>query len=189
MAGLLLEVIEGPEAGTQIPLTGPVEAGRSSDASLTLDDSQVSRHHARIEPSGGAAVVADLGSMNGTYVNDQPIYRPRELRPGDRIRIGLSVLELRSPQQVERQPSAVIPVPPFAPVGADVLQPAPSSALPPLAQEGEAAGVPAGEAQPGDAYAALASLVDARVKRQTSVAVIAMLAAGGLAVLIFFGVR
>jgi pSer/pThr/pTyr-binding forkhead associated (FHA) protein len=188
MADLLLEVIEGPLAGTQIPLIGPVEAGRSSDAGLTLDDSQVSRHHARIEPSGSAAVVSDLGSTNGTYVNDQPIYTPRELRPGDRIRIGLSVVELRSPQQVERQPSAVIPVPPFAPVGADVLQPAPDAALPATAQDAYA-GEPAGEAQPGDAYAALASLVDARVKRQTSVAVIAMIAAGGLAVLIFFGVR
>jgi pSer/pThr/pTyr-binding forkhead associated (FHA) protein len=189
MAELLLEVIEGPQAGTRIPLRGPVEAGRSSDAGLTLDDSQASRHHARIEPSGGGAVVSDLDSMNGTYVNEQPIYTPRELRPGDRVRIGLSVVELRSPEQVQRQASAVIAVPPFAPLGADVLQPAPQSDLPATAQEGYGGGVPSGEARPGDAYAALASLVDARVKRQTGVAVIAFIAAAGLAVLIFFGVR
>jgi hypothetical protein len=45
------------------------------------------------------------------------------------------------------------------------------------------------EPQPGDAYLALARLVDVKVKRQTSVAVIAMISAAGLAVLIFFGVR
>jgi pSer/pThr/pTyr-binding forkhead associated (FHA) protein len=188
MADLLLEVIEGPQAGTRIPLRSTVEAGRSSDATLTLEDTQASRHHARFELSGGGAVVSDLGSMNGTYVNEQPIYTPRELRPGDRIRIGLSVVELRSPEQVERQPSAVIPVPPFAPVGADVLQPAPQSELPATAQD-PYGGVPAGESRPGDAYAALASLVDARVKRQTNVAVIAFIALAGLAVLIFFGLR
>jgi len=188
MSDLVLEVIEGPLAGRQLPLTVPFEAGRSSDAGLTLDDTQVSRHHARFEPSGDGAVVSDLGSTNGTYVNEQPIYTARALRPGDRVRVGLSVLELRTAGDVRAQPSAVRPTPPFAPVGDGVLQPVPSAALPPTSEAGSVA-FTEDEPQPGDAYLALARLVDARVKRQTSVAVIAMISAAGLAVLIFFGVR
>src|SRR2546421_4815306 len=140
MSDLVLEVIEGPAAGRQLPLTGPFEAGRSSEASLTLDDGQVSRHHARFEPTTDGAVVSDLGSMNGTYVNEQPIYTARLLRPGDRVRIGLSVLELRTAGQIHSEPSAVRPVPPFAPAGGGVLQPVPASALPAIAPDGTGPG-------------------------------------------------
>lgn len=171
MSELILEIIEGPEAGRQAPLTQALEAGRSADADLTLGDDQASRRHARIEPSGGGAVVSDLGSRNGTYVNDQPISGSRELRPGDRVRIGLSVIELRTTGEVAAQPSAVRPLPPFAAPGAGGVG-APSAR--------DTAAV-------GDDYAALAALVDTKVKRQTGIAVFAMLSAAGLAVLIYFG--
>ena len=91
MSDLLLEVVEGPQAGRQLPLTGPLEAGRSSDAGLTLEDDQVSRHHARFEPSADGAVVSDLGSMNGTQVNGAPM-REHTLADGDQISIGKTVL-------------------------------------------------------------------------------------------------
>ena len=104
MSDLILEIVEGPAAGQQLPLTQAVEAGRSADVGLSLSDEQASRHHARIEPSGGGAVVTDLDSSNGTYVNDQPISQPTQLRPGDRVRIGLSVLELRDRAPVTAQP-------------------------------------------------------------------------------------
>jgi pSer/pThr/pTyr-binding forkhead associated (FHA) protein len=171
----VLEIVEGPSAGGQIPLTNALEVGRSGQAGLVLDDEQASRRHALIEPSTNGAVVTDLGSTNGTYVNEQPIHSRRELRRGDRIRVGLSVLELRSSADVGAQPSAVRPVPPFAPPGA-VLNPAPAAALPAADDSSEA-------------YRALERLVDVSVKQQTRTAVFAFLAASGLAVLIFFGVR
>ena len=171
MSELILEIIEGPEAGRQLPLTQALEAGRSADADLTLGDDQASRHHARLEPSGTGAIVTDLDSMNGTYVNDQPISGGREIRAGDRVRIGLSVLELRTRGEVAAQPSAVRPLPPFAAPGAEGVG---------VASARDTAAV-------GDDYAALAALVDTNVKRQTGVAVFAMLAAAGLAVLIYFG--
>jgi pSer/pThr/pTyr-binding forkhead associated (FHA) protein len=168
--GLVLEVVEGPQAGRRLPFAGPIEAGRDSGLPLILDDTQVSRRHARFEPHGDGAVVSDLGSTNGTYVNEQPIHTPQLLRPGDHVRLGMSVLELRGAEQ----PSGVRPRPPFAPVGAEVLQAAPTTELAP---------------EPGEPYRALAALVDARVKRQTNVAALAMISAAGLAVLLFFGVR
>jgi hypothetical protein len=134
MADLILEIVEGAEAGRQIPLGSVVDIGR--DASLPLhldDDAQVSRRHARLTAQGGQAVVEDLGSTNGTYVNDQPIHSPRALRPGDRVRIGLTVIELRSAQQVQARPSAVQPRPQFTAVAAEVLQPVPEQQLAPVA--------------------------------------------------------
>ncbi len=47
-----------------------------------LEDGEVSRRHARISPSNGSVVVEDLGSRNGSFVNEQPINGPRQLQPG-----------------------------------------------------------------------------------------------------------
>src|SRR5256714_13443966 len=106
MANLILEIVEGGEAGRQVPLESVVGVGREASLPIHLeDDSQVSRRHARFTAQSGQAVVEDLGSTNGTYVNDQPIHSPRPLNPGDKVRVGLTVIELRSAQQVQARPS------------------------------------------------------------------------------------
>jgi ABC-type multidrug transport system ATPase subunit/pSer/pThr/pTyr-binding forkhead associated (FHA) protein len=61
--------------------------GRATDCDLLLDSPLVSRHHARLERSGTAHILIDLGSTNGTYVNSQRIDRV-ELRAGDIVQIG-----------------------------------------------------------------------------------------------------
>jgi hypothetical protein len=133
MADLTVEVVEGAEAGRQLTLSGPLEIGRQDDLGLPLDDSQVSRRHARISPSGDGAIVEDLGSTNGTYVNGQPIHGQRELGPGDRVRMGLTVLQLRSSQQVAAKPSAVGAMPQVTELGKEVLKPATPEELGPVA--------------------------------------------------------
>lgn len=215
MVELLLEIVEGKGSATQIPLTGEVELGRDPSLAAALDDEQVSRRHARISLGDGGAIVADLGSTNGTYVNDQPVEGTQPLWPGDRVRVGLTVLELRTAHDATVQGSAVRPMPPVTRIGADVLRPAAPAELAPvredqadvpnlLAEEREPAFIQAsavraglgGEpgAAPGGGSGArtpdaIARLVDNRVKRQTSYAAFAMLAIGALAVAIFFGVR
>jgi pSer/pThr/pTyr-binding forkhead associated (FHA) protein len=132
MADLILEIVEGAGAGTQVPVETVVDIGRDTSLPVHLDsDTQVSRRHARVSAQGGGAVVEDLGSTNGTYVNEQPISGPRQVKPGDRIRVGLTVFELRSTQQVAQRPSAVIPVPQFTEVG-QVLEPVPDQQLAPI---------------------------------------------------------
>ena len=135
MANLILEMVEGTGAGTQVPLQTVIDIGRDPSLQVHLDnDTQVSRRHARVTAQNGVAVVEDLGSTNGTYVNEQPINAPRQVNPGDRIRVGLTVFELRSSQQVAARPSAVRPVPQFTAVGNDVLAPVPEQELAPVPQ-------------------------------------------------------
>jgi FhaA, N-terminal domain/FHA domain len=66
--------------------------GRSRDCDIVLDDPNVSRRHAELRPSGGAWVVADLGSTNGVKVNGRRIEGGRPLSPGDRVEFGTSSL-------------------------------------------------------------------------------------------------
>lgn len=208
---LLLEIVEGAGAGKQVPLEGPLEVGREAGVSLLLEDEEVSRHHARIEPTGDGAMVYDLGSTNGTYINDQPLGAAQRLSPGDRLRLGLTVLELRTREQVAQQPSAIGPIPQITQLGRDVLQPVPTDELAPVSEsspnvpgfmveESEPAFVPravvenqAGGSQGAESAAGgadeLARLIDTRVKRQTTVAAFAVLALAGMALLIFFGAR
>jgi predicted component of type VI protein secretion system len=133
MSDLILEIVEGSQAGRQLPLDSVVDIGRDPSLPLHLDeDTQVSRRHARIAQQGGQVVVEDLGSTNGTYVNDQPISSPRSLNPGDKVRIGLTVLELRTRQQVAARPSAVQVRPALTALGNDVLIQVPEAQLAPV---------------------------------------------------------
>jgi pSer/pThr/pTyr-binding forkhead associated (FHA) protein len=69
--------------------------GRAPEAELRLDDTFVSSQHARIFGRNGSWYVEDLGSTNGTFVNEQRLMAPAMVQPGDSIRIGQTTLELR----------------------------------------------------------------------------------------------
>jgi predicted component of type VI protein secretion system len=109
---LSLEIVEGTGAGRMVALAGPVTVGRSGDADLVLADELVSRRHAQLTPSGSGAVVEDLGSRNGTFVNGEAVHGPTHLVPGDQLQVGVTLVELRSATQVAERPSAVHRVPP-----------------------------------------------------------------------------
>jgi hypothetical protein len=68
--------------------------GRAAECDLRLDDTFVSQEHARIFAKDGSWYVEDLGSTNGTFVNEQRLAAPAMLTTGDRIRVGTTVLEL-----------------------------------------------------------------------------------------------
>jgi pSer/pThr/pTyr-binding forkhead associated (FHA) protein len=69
--------------------------GRAGDASVHLDNHQISRRHAIIRVSTAGATVEDLGSSNGTYVNRERITAPRALAPGDLLQLGEIRLTVR----------------------------------------------------------------------------------------------
>jgi pSer/pThr/pTyr-binding forkhead associated (FHA) protein len=78
-----------------VRLAASMVMGRSPDCELLVDDTYASQQHARIFGKNGSWYVEDLGSTNGTYVNDQKLAAPAMVQPGDRIRVGTTVLELR----------------------------------------------------------------------------------------------
>lgn len=85
---LLVAHAPGHETGSsyEIPSHGAT-LGRG-DVEIRLDDPFASAHHARISREGHVVVIEDLGSTNGTYLNEEPLNGPQPLHPGDRIRIG-----------------------------------------------------------------------------------------------------
>lgn len=94
----LLVIIDGPLAGSSIPLNGEaITMGRSASNTVVLDDEFVSSRHARIYPdaASGQWVIEDLGSTNGTIVNDQRLNVPTILPPRMPVRIGATTFELR----------------------------------------------------------------------------------------------
>ncbi|HEU5116590.1 MAG TPA: FHA domain-containing protein, partial [Isosphaeraceae bacterium] len=92
-----LFVIQGADQGRRFELRpSPMAMGRDVSNPIRLHDHEVSRRHAELRPSPGSAEsdafqVVDLGSANGTYVNDQPVDQVL-LRSGDRLRVGQTVM-------------------------------------------------------------------------------------------------
>jgi hypothetical protein len=84
---LLVERARGHDDGIAYDLSGGATLGRG-DVEIRLDDPFASARHARISRQGHLVVIEDLGSTNGTYLNEQPLTGPQPLHSGDRIRIG-----------------------------------------------------------------------------------------------------
>lgn len=85
----LLLVQRGPSAGARFLLdTDLVTVGRHPDSDIFLDDITVSRRHATFTRVGTGHQIADLGSLNGTYVNRDRIDTEVTLASGDEVQIG-----------------------------------------------------------------------------------------------------
>ena len=88
-----LVLYSGPEAGQPFALDpGSVVIGRSPDCALNFDHPEISRRHAELRVGDRHVTLHDLGSANGTLVNNQRITAPHVLKDGDLLRLGLLVL-------------------------------------------------------------------------------------------------
>jgi pSer/pThr/pTyr-binding forkhead associated (FHA) protein len=76
-------------------LNGTLQIGRAASCQIRLNDTYISQLHAKISERNGAWVVEDLGSTNGTYLNQRKVTAPTEISAGDRIRLGKTILEVR----------------------------------------------------------------------------------------------
>lgn len=89
-------VVEGDNLrGKSFDLGNELMIGRADKCHIQLDDTYVSQVHARIFPKGETYMVEDQGSTNGTYLNRRRITAPTEVRRGDQIKIGKTVMEMR----------------------------------------------------------------------------------------------
>jgi len=82
-------------AGAPILLVSGENVLGREGASVVLDSPTVSRRHARVIVEGTQATVEDLGSKNGTFVNNETVTAPQPLKDGDQIRVGSFLLTFR----------------------------------------------------------------------------------------------
>ena len=85
---LRVETAAGLKTGSAYSLADGAVLGRSDQADIRLEDTFASSQHARLALHGDVMVLEDLGSTNGTYLNEEPLRGPQPLHAGDRIRIG-----------------------------------------------------------------------------------------------------
>ncbi|MEA2272467.1 MAG: adenosylhomocysteinase [Solirubrobacteraceae bacterium] len=88
-----LVVKTGSLAGKRIEVTSEITLGREN-ADVVLPDEETSRRHAVIRPENGQAVIEDLGSTNGTFVNGTRIEGATQLSGGETIKLGETTFEV-----------------------------------------------------------------------------------------------
>ena len=99
MPKYLLRGVSGPTFGKIYAMTGTLAVGRTSDADICIPIDEISRQHAKLQGAPAGVLVEDLGSANGTFVNDQRVHAPTLLKPGDEVRFDTVRFLLMSPAQ------------------------------------------------------------------------------------------
>ena len=97
-----LVVIYGDDLGKKYNLDElrTVMIGRSSKCDVRIDQESVSRNHCRITFDGSSGTISDLGSTNGTFVNDRSV-KEYQLQDGDLIKVGRCILKFISGDNIE----------------------------------------------------------------------------------------
>ena len=83
------------QQGVELDVTDVTVLGRSSETDVVLDDPYASEFHMRFVAQDEGLMLHDLGSTNGTYVNGRRVTAPTQLRRGDTIQVGKTVMEVR----------------------------------------------------------------------------------------------
>ena len=183
MAGELnLEVIEGPDAGKQLALDTTVVIGRGPDVDLVLEDGEASAQHARVTPSpDGTATVEDLETANGTFVNGNELVGPTHLDADDELLVGVSVIKLRTRDELLRQPSAVIQIPPSL----ATAERTPTYVNPEVVRV-DASNEPAAAAA---GHPTVDKYLDVRVRRRAQLAPLALLLLVAIVLIVYFALH
>lgn len=104
----LLRGVSGAVFGKVFPITSPVVIGRSAECDISVPGDEISRRHAQVNPTLNGLSVEDLGSSNGTYINNKRVQHGF-LNPGDELRLDAVRFILVAPG---RELAAAAPVSP-----------------------------------------------------------------------------
>lgn len=106
---LELLVTEGPLAGRRFNVSADgLRLGRSSSCEISISDPALSRSHCLFEARDGGLWVTDLASANGTFVNDEQLGTDsRQLRSGDQILVGETLIRVVAPGKAAPEPDPV----------------------------------------------------------------------------------
>lgn len=104
MAAVLI-ILSGKHQGKRLTLPdGEAVIGRDETCQIRLATNEISRQHCRLMCEGDKVVVHDLGSRNGTLVNDVAIHGQAELQPGDTLRVGPVAFQLAGKKSATAAP-------------------------------------------------------------------------------------
>ncbi len=104
-----LLMIKGPTPGKEFKLPqGEISIGRESNNIIVIEDRGLSRRHARMRYFAGSYILVDLGSTNGTFVNDTRLVGEHVLKAGDRINLGEGVTLVFEPIQISADATVFI---------------------------------------------------------------------------------
>lgn len=107
----ILRGVSGPTFGKAHAITGTMVIGRQADCDIPVPTEEISRQHVRLQASAEGVLVEDLGSANGTFINDKRV-RSGVLRPGEELRLDTVRFLLITPGA---EPSKPVATPALAP--------------------------------------------------------------------------
>ena len=89
--------VSGPTFGKTFGVTGALTLGRSAECDISIPSDEISRHHAKLQLVADGVMVEDMGSANGTFVNNQRVHGSMLMRHGDELRLDTVRFMLMSP--------------------------------------------------------------------------------------------
>ena len=102
----MLRGVSGPTFGKTYAMVGTLNLGRNTDCDISIASDEISRHHAKLQVVPDGVMVEDLGSANGTFVNNQRIHGATLLKAGDELRVDTIRFMLMSPSMDMHQAAA-----------------------------------------------------------------------------------
>lgn len=105
----MLRGVSGSTFGKTYALVGTMTIGRHQDCDISLPGDEISRHHARVQVLPDGVMVEDMGSANGTFVNDKRVHSG-VIKPGEELRLDTVRFLLMSPGMETTKPNLSAPV-------------------------------------------------------------------------------
>lgn len=106
----MLRGVSGSTFGKTYALVGTMTIGRQQDCDISLPGDEISRHHARVQVLPDGVMVEDMGSANGTFINDKRVHSG-VLKPGEELRLDTVRFLLMSPGMEPAKPTVQTPAP------------------------------------------------------------------------------
>jgi pSer/pThr/pTyr-binding forkhead associated (FHA) protein len=101
----MLRGVSGPTFGKTFALTGTMVIGRQHDSDIPVPAEEISRHHVKLQVSTDGVLVEDMGSANGTFINDKRV-QAGLLKPGEELRLDTVRFMLLAPGMDAKQQGA-----------------------------------------------------------------------------------
>ena len=105
----MLRGVSGPTFGKTYAVVGSMTIGRNHDCDIAIATDEISRHHAKLQVTPTGVMVEDLGSANGTFVNNQRVHGSAMMKSNDELRLDTIRFLLVSPTAEAHAQAAAVP--------------------------------------------------------------------------------